>query len=304
MAGEVEHVFVAVVDEAGAVDGLVVADGQVAIQGGAAGGVAIDGDRLDPVDGVLESEDPARHPGHVEAGPGIGWLRADVKEERAVGREHAGDRRQPASRPAQVGLPGQRVVVRPVADAEVVGRRGDDDVDRVRFEPRQEIEAIAVEECASRGAAGDGAKGGGQRREAPHARKDSAPRRPAVPARALGRARFERRRESARRRGDRDRVVAAMEVGRAESDPSPPRRRLHDWRGRPDSGRRRSRNRVWRIRGGERRSYHYLAVGLSTAGAMSQQIAALRPGLQPMFRHDATSDPSACSQHGGQSAAS
>ncbi len=173
--GEVEDVLVTVVDEARAVDGLVMAHRQIAVERGAAGGVAIDGDRLDPVDGVLQREHPARHPGDVEPGPGIGWLRADVKEERAVRGQDAGDGGQPLPRPSQVGPTGQRVVVRAVTNAEVVGRRGDDDVDGIRLEPCQQVEAVAVEERPRAGAARDGAQWGRQRREAPHARKDSAP---------------------------------------------------------------------------------------------------------------------------------
>src|SRR4029077_17970376 len=70
--GEVEHVLVTVVDEAWAVDGLVVAHREVAVQRRATGGVAIEGDRRDPVYRVLEREDPPGHAGHIQAGPGIG----------------------------------------------------------------------------------------------------------------------------------------------------------------------------------------------------------------------------------------
>ena len=82
---ELEHELVAVVDEAGAVDRLVVADREVAVERGAgAGRVPIDGDRLDPVDGVLEGQVAARGLGHVQRRPGIGGLGADIEEERPV----------------------------------------------------------------------------------------------------------------------------------------------------------------------------------------------------------------------------
>ena len=175
VAREMEDVLVTIVDESRAVDGLVVTDGQIAVQRRAAGGLAIDGDRLDPVDRVLEGEHPAGHPCDVEAGPGIGWLRADVEEERAVGRARAP--RPRASAASRADRPGGAARRRgAVADAEVVGRRRHDHVDRIRFEAGQQIEAVAMEERTGRGATRDGAERGRQRREAPHARKDSAPR--------------------------------------------------------------------------------------------------------------------------------
>ena len=68
----------------GAVDRLVVSDREVARQpGGGAGGVAVDGDRLDPVDDVLQLQVRPRRLRHVERGPGIGGLGADVQEQRA-----------------------------------------------------------------------------------------------------------------------------------------------------------------------------------------------------------------------------
>ena len=87
---EVEHELVAVVEEPRAVDGLVVADGQVAFEAGAgAGQVAIDRDRLHPVDDVLEAQVLARLLRDVERGPGVGWLAADVQEQRALGGQRA-----------------------------------------------------------------------------------------------------------------------------------------------------------------------------------------------------------------------
>src|SRR5207249_4344384 len=55
VARQVEHELVAIVQEAVAVDRLVVADREVARQaGGEAGRLALDGDRLDPMNDVLQ----------------------------------------------------------------------------------------------------------------------------------------------------------------------------------------------------------------------------------------------------------
>src|SRR4051794_39794920 len=65
--GEVEYELLTVVEEPLAVDRLVMPDRQVARQGGGgARQMAIDGNRLDPVDDVLQPEMPACRLGDVE----------------------------------------------------------------------------------------------------------------------------------------------------------------------------------------------------------------------------------------------
>ena len=82
---EVKDELVAVVDEAVAVDRLVVADVEVPVEaGGGAGRVAVDGDRLDPVNRVLQLQVPPRRLRDVERRPRVGRLGADVEEERAA----------------------------------------------------------------------------------------------------------------------------------------------------------------------------------------------------------------------------
>ena len=73
--------LVTIVDEPGAVDRLVVAHCQVAIQaGGCTRRVAVDCDRLDPVERVLQRQVRAGGLGDVEGGPWIRRFGADVQE--------------------------------------------------------------------------------------------------------------------------------------------------------------------------------------------------------------------------------
>ena len=69
---EVKDELLAFVQEPRAVDRLVVADGKVAVQPGLASRVApVDGDRLDPVNGVLQHEVRACGVRDIECGPGF-----------------------------------------------------------------------------------------------------------------------------------------------------------------------------------------------------------------------------------------
>ena len=96
---EVEDELVAVVDEAVAVDRLVVADRHVAIEPGRrAGGLAVDGDRLDPVDRVLELQVLPRHLRDLERNPGVGRLGADVQEQGPVAARAPGPPRASSAR--------------------------------------------------------------------------------------------------------------------------------------------------------------------------------------------------------------
>ena len=115
--------LVAVVDEAIAVDRLVVPDIHVAIEPRrCAGGVAIDRDRLDPVDRVLELQVMAGGLGDLERGPRVGRLRAHIEEQRSGGIQGARRRLDPCVRPVQIPISRKRVVVAAIADAEVIGR--------------------------------------------------------------------------------------------------------------------------------------------------------------------------------------
>ena len=100
---EMEDELVAVVQEAVAVDRLVVPHGQVAleIRRGARRG-AVDRDRLHPVDDVLQPEVRARRLRHIERRPRVARLGAHVEEERAVGPEHARGRLHPPRRPVEI----------------------------------------------------------------------------------------------------------------------------------------------------------------------------------------------------------
>ena len=128
---EMEDELVAVVEEALAVDRLVVADGQIVLEPGArAGERLLDGDRLDPVDGVLQLQMRPRRLRHVERRPRVGRLGADVQEQRAVLRRAPAPPVRPTHRSTPDTATRHRVVVGAVADAEVVGRRRDDRVER------------------------------------------------------------------------------------------------------------------------------------------------------------------------------
>src|SRR5262245_62471054 len=121
--GEVEHEFVAVVHEAAAVDWLVVADGQVIIEIGAgAGERLLDGDRLDPVNRVLQLQVRSDGLGDINRRPRVGGLCADIQEQRAVWRENSCHALDPLSRPLEVVATRHGVVVAAIADPQVVWR--------------------------------------------------------------------------------------------------------------------------------------------------------------------------------------
>jgi hypothetical protein len=84
--------------------------------------VGVGGNRLDPVERVLEVEVRARRLRHVERRPGIGRLAADVQEQRTNRVEHVARGLDPPSGPLEILAAGQSVVVRPVRDAQIVRR--------------------------------------------------------------------------------------------------------------------------------------------------------------------------------------
>src|SRR6185436_14625425 len=163
---EMEDELVAVVEEALAVDWLVMADGEVALEPGARPGERLlDRNGLDPVNRVLQLEMRTRGLRDVQRRPRVGRLAADVQEERPLAGQRSRRELYPVARPFQVARARHRVVVGAIPDAQVVGRRGDDGVDRAFGEPREEIERVAEIEAEGRAVQFEG---GVRRREASH----------------------------------------------------------------------------------------------------------------------------------------
>ena len=120
---EMKDVLVAVVDEALAVDGLVVAYSDIAVEAGRRAGLcAIDRDRLDPVDRVLKLEVAASHLSDFEWDPGVRGLGPDVEEEGGVILCDTSHATYPPVGPGEVVGPREVVGVAPVLDAQIVGR--------------------------------------------------------------------------------------------------------------------------------------------------------------------------------------
>ena len=147
---EVKNELVAVVQETIAVDRLVVTDGQIAREpGGSTGRFPVDGDRLDPVNDVLQLEVRPDRLCDVERGPRV----ASAWRRRSGRANHSGARTRAAAathelRPLQVVRPRQRVLVLAVVDAEVVWRRRDDDVHALRRLLTKYFEAVSEVEAA------------------------------------------------------------------------------------------------------------------------------------------------------------
>ena len=99
---EVEDELVAVVDEAVAVDRLVVADARSRVSPAPAPADPVDRDRLDPVDRVLELQVLPRRLRDVERRPGVGRLGADVQEQRPVSASACARGLDPGAGPVQV----------------------------------------------------------------------------------------------------------------------------------------------------------------------------------------------------------
>ena len=156
LRGEVKDELVAIVDEAVAVDRLVVADGKIAREaGGRAGRFSIDGDRLDPVNDVLHPQVRPDGLRDVERRPRISRLGAHVEEERAVGPEHPRGRRHPAVGPFEICRRRKRVLVAAVLNAQVIRRRRDDDIDALGGQLLEDLEAVRQVEAARRLARAD-----------------------------------------------------------------------------------------------------------------------------------------------------
>ena len=110
---EMKDELVAVVEKALAVDGLVVADREVVGEAGPRSRQRLlDGDRLDPVNDVLQFEVRPDGLGDVERGPRILRFGADVQKERAVFGQSAPRRLDPVRRPLQILRPRTAVVIR------------------------------------------------------------------------------------------------------------------------------------------------------------------------------------------------
>ena len=102
---------------------------------------------------VLQPQVRPRRLRDVERGPRVARLGADVQEQRAVGPQHARGRRNPGVGPGQIVGLRQRVLVAAVLDAEVIGRRRDDDVDALGRELAEHFQAVGEVEAARRVAA-------------------------------------------------------------------------------------------------------------------------------------------------------
>ena len=151
---EMEHELVAIVEEPLAVDRLVMADGQVLLETGSRAGQRLfNRDRFDPMDRVLKLQMRARGLRHIERGPRVGRLTADVQKKGAFVGERPRRQLHPLAGPFQVGRTRHRVVVGAVADAEIVRRRGDDDVERPLRNTGEDIERVA--EIEPKGCAAD-----------------------------------------------------------------------------------------------------------------------------------------------------
>src|ERR1044071_3958226 len=84
----------------------------------------------------------ARRLGDIERCPRICGLAADVQKQRAVLSQCPCGELHPFARPLQVTLTRQRVVVAAITNAEVVGGRCDDDVERVLRKRSKNVERV------------------------------------------------------------------------------------------------------------------------------------------------------------------
>ena len=150
MRREVEDELVAVVQEAVAVDRLVVADRQIAGQaGGGAGRRPIDGDRLDPVDDVLQPAGAGGRPATTSSAVhGSLGFAPTFRNSDPSGRSTRVAAATQVSVHSRYSAARQGVLVAAVLDADVVRRRGDDDVDAVRLELLEDVEAVGEIEAA------------------------------------------------------------------------------------------------------------------------------------------------------------
>lgn len=139
---QVKHVFVAVVDVALGIDWLEMPGGNgLAIHGG-------DGDRFDPVKGVLQNKQGFRSIGEGEdelvREQGIGWCGADVEEKRRVIRHHAFHLRGPCFAPSEEFIARRGVFEGSVVNPEIVRRRCDDQIEEFFLKCREDFQAIAA----------------------------------------------------------------------------------------------------------------------------------------------------------------
>lgn len=141
---QVKDVFVAVVDEALGVDGFEVARTDQFV------GAGFDRNRFDPMECILKFEQriPAVRQREDEL---VGKQRvhgrsAHVQEERSVLNHDSSEFGHPLAAPAEE-LPARCGVFETfVGDAEIIGGRGDDQIDGFRGEGGQDGQAVAVEE--------------------------------------------------------------------------------------------------------------------------------------------------------------
>ena len=84
--------------------------------------------------------------GHIERGPRVLGLGADVQEQRPVLGKRPPRRLDPVAGPLQILRPRPPIVIGPVLDTEIVRRGGDDGVDGAGAEGVQGLDGVAVEE--------------------------------------------------------------------------------------------------------------------------------------------------------------
>ncbi len=125
----------------------------------------LDGNGFDPVEGVLEDE------GNVVSSQGqqqlvrekrVGRGSADVEKEGAVFLEDALDGEGPGAAPGEVIVARLFVFVFSIVDSEIIGRRGNDEVDGRFRQFGHAFEAIGGLECENGFVIAGGLRGGGE----------------------------------------------------------------------------------------------------------------------------------------------
>ncbi len=136
---EVKDVLLGAVKEATRGDRLVMSHGEIARERGPrARERSLDGDRLYPMNDVLQDELLTALARDVERKPRVCRWTAHIEEERPPRSEYPADTRRDGADPVEVLRSGFPVVVLAVRLTEVVGRRGNDDIDAPRRESQRE----------------------------------------------------------------------------------------------------------------------------------------------------------------------
>src|SRR5258705_10545942 len=96
---------------------------------------------------------------HVQRGPRVRRLAANIQEQRSLFGERPRRKPDPVACPLEILRPRHPVVVGAVADAEVVRGRRDDRIERSLGEPCKDVEAVAQVEPERRAADFEGGMG-------------------------------------------------------------------------------------------------------------------------------------------------